>query len=212
MAYRIGLTGNIGCGKSAIGAVLEDLGAEYVDADRIVHRLLASDGPVVQQIRERFGSEVIGPDGGVDRPRLGSIVFSDRAALADLEAIMHPAVRVEIHRRLDETTAVAIVLDAIKLIENRLTELVDTTWVVTCDPTEQRRRLTELRKMTIEEAEKRIASQPPQEEKVAVADIVIDNSGDLEETREQVLAAWERTVNAARSAASTGGQSGASPR
>ena len=196
MAYRIGLTGNIGCGKSAVGTMLEALGAEYVDADRIVHELLASGGQAVPAVSARFGAEVLATDGGVDRRRLGAIVFGDPAALKDLEGILHPLVRPEIRRRLTESGAPAVVLDAIKLIESGLTQLVDSVWVVTCEPVVQRLRLTELRKMTIEEAEARIAAQTPQEEKLRHANIAINNSGSLESTRQQVLAAWRSTVEA----------------
>lgn len=196
MAVKIGLTGNIGCGKSAVGAMLQELGAEYVDADRLVHDLLAEGSPIVGRVAARFGREVLAPNGAVDRRRLGAIVFADQTALRDLEALLHPAVRAELRRRMAETTAPAIVVDAIKLIEGGLYREVDSVWVVTCDPSDQRHRLTELRGFTAAEAGARIAAQPPQEAKVPFADVVIDNSGTLVATREQVRAAWERKVGA----------------
>ena len=196
VAFKIGLTGNIGCGKSAVGAMLQELGAEYVDADRLVHDLLAAESPIVDRVAARFGREVLGADGGVDRHRLGSIVFADPSALRDLEALLHPAVRAELRRRMAESTAPAIVVDAIKLIEGGLYKEVDSVWVVTCDPADQHRRLTELRGLTAEQAEARIAAQPPQEAKLPFADVVIDNSGTLAATRDHVRAAWERTVGA----------------
>src|SRR5688572_5228363 len=100
MTVKIGLTGGIGCGKSAVGAVLRKLGAEYADADRLVHELLSAGSPVVEQVAARFGHEVLEADGGVDRKRLGAIVFGDRAALRDLEDLLHPAVRAELRRRM----------------------------------------------------------------------------------------------------------------
>ena len=196
MPYKIGLTGNIGCGKSAVGDMLQELGADYVDADQLVHELLAAESPLVADVVARFGPEVLDPDGGVDRRRLGAIVFADWAALRDLERLLHPAVRSEIRRRMASSSAAAIAVDAIKLIEGGLFREVDSVWVVTCEPAEQRRRLIELRGLTAEEVEARIAAQPPQREKLPYADVVIDNSGSLGATRRQVARAWKRLVGA----------------
>jgi dephospho-CoA kinase len=196
LSYRIGLTGNIGCGKSAVGAMLRELGAEYVDADQLVHQLLAAGSPIVPQIVARFDEDLLAADGGIDRRRLGSIVFADPAALHDLEGLLHPAVRVEILARLAASTAPAIVIDAIKLIEGGLYRECDSVWVVTCDPVEQRRRLIDLRGMTPAETEARISAQPPQEQKLAYAQVVIDNSGTPGASRAQVNQAWARTVGA----------------
>jgi dephospho-CoA kinase len=194
MTVKIGLTGGIGCGKSAVGAVLRELGAEYADADRLVHELLAAGSPVLEQVAGRFGTEVLAADGGVDRKRLGAIVFGDRAALRDLEDLLHPAVRAELRRRMAASTAPAFVLDAIKLIEGGLYRDVDSVWVVTCEPAEQRRRLVELRGMAPEEAEARIAAQPPQAERLPYAQVVIANDGALADVRRQVEEAWGRVV------------------
>ena len=122
MPYRIGLTGNIACGKSTVGRLLVARGAEYIDADRLVHALMKPGTPENAQIVERFGPEVRAADGRIDRPRLGSIVFADPAALKDLEAILHPGVRAEIRRRLAASTAPVIVVDAIKLFEGGLAQ------------------------------------------------------------------------------------------
>jgi dephospho-CoA kinase len=192
LTYRIGLTGNIGCGKSAVGAMLRELGADYVDADQLVHQLLAAGSEVVPRIVERFGPEVQTTDGGIDRRRLGAIVFADPAALRDLEGLLHPAVRVEILARLAASRAPAIVVDAIKLIEGGLYQECDAVWVVTCDPAEQRRRLIEQRGLTPADTEARIGAQPPQEQKLAYAQVVIDNGGTLAATRAQVQQAWDR--------------------
>jgi dephospho-CoA kinase len=194
MTVKIGLTGGIGCGKSAVGAVLRELGAEYADADRLVHELLAAGSPVLEQVAGRFGTEVLAADGGVDRKRLGAIVFGDRAALRDLEDLLHPAVRAELRRRMAASTAPAFVLDAIKLIEGGLYRDVDSVWVVTCEPAEQRRRLVELRGMAPAEAEARIAAQPPQAERLPYAQVVIANDGALADVRRQVEEAWGRVV------------------
>jgi dephospho-CoA kinase len=192
MPYRIGLTGNIACGKSAIGAMLAARGAEYVDADRLVHALMEPGTPENERIVARFGSRVRAPDRRIDRVALGGIVFRDPSALRDLEAILHPAVRAEIRRRLAASTAPAVVVDAIKLIESGLDRELDAVWVVTCPPAEQLRRLVEARGLTEQQARERIAAQPPQEEKVRHAAVVIDNSGSLAETERQVDEAWRR--------------------
>jgi dephospho-CoA kinase len=196
LGLKIGLTGNIGCGKSSVGAILRELGADYVDADQLVHQLLGPGTPVVQQVLDRFGPQVLGPDGGVNRDRLGEIVFRDPTALRDLEALLHPRVRADLRRRMARSTAAAIVVDAIKLIESGLHKEVDSVWLVACGPDDQRRRLTELRGLSSDEAEARMAAQSPQEERLPFANVVIDNRGSLEATRQQVLEAWQRLVGA----------------
>lgn len=196
MVYRIGLTGGIGCGKSVVGTALQELGAEYVDTDRLVHELLQVGSPTVDQVRARFGPDVMAEDGSVDRRKLGEIVFNDSAALRDLEAILHSSVRTKLRRRIAETSAPVIVVDAIKLIEGGLHRDVDSVWVVTCDPLEQRHRLIDLRGMTAEDADARIASQPAQESRLEHASVVIENRGTLEDTRRQVANAWAQTVAA----------------
>jgi dephospho-CoA kinase len=198
MAYRIGLTGNIACGKSTVGKMLVARGAEYVDADLLVHALMEPGTPENERIVARFGPGVRGPDGRIDRALLGAIVWRDPTALNNLEHILHPGVRAEIRRRLAATQAPAIVVDAIKLLESGLHEELDAVWVVTCSPTEQLRRLVEDRGLTEQQARERIAAQPPQEEKVRRATVVIDNSGTLAETERQVTAAWERLAPSPR--------------
>jgi dephospho-CoA kinase len=189
MPYRIGLTGNIACGKSTVGRLLVERGGEYIDADRLVHVLLEPGTPENDRIVERFGAEVRGDDGRIDRPTLGAIVFADSAALRDLEAILHPGVRAEIGRRLDAATAPMVVVDAIKLFEGGLAKEMDAAWVVTCPREEQLRRLVDERGLTPEQAAVRIAAQGSQEEKVRQANVVIDNGGTLAETERQVDAA-----------------------
>lgn len=196
MTYRIGLTGGIGCGKSTVGAMLRELGAEYIDADQIVHDLLAAGSPLAEQVIARFGETVRASDGSVDRRRLGRLVFGDPAALRALEALLHPAVRDQIRRRVASAQAPVVVIDAIKLIESGLAQEVDSVWVVVCSPAAQRQRLIEQRGFSPAEVEQRVAAQVPQEERLAHADVVIDNSGTLAATREQVLAAWRRTAGA----------------
>ena len=194
MPYRIGLTGNIACGKSTVGRLLVARGAEYVDADRLVHALMEPGTPENARIVERFGPAVRAADGRIDRAALGELVWRDPAALRDLEAILHPDVRAEIRRRMALSRAPAVVVDAIKLIESGLLAELDGLWVVTCTPDEQLRRLMVERGLTEQQARDRIAAQSPQEEKVRHATVVIDNSGSREETARQVDEAWRRMM------------------
>lgn len=188
----IGLTGNIGTGKSTVLELLAGLGAVTIDADRVAHQVMEPGQPAYQAIVKAFGPG-IAPDGGpIDRRRLGEIVFADGQALARLEEIVHPAVFVRIKELLDQAQAGVVVIEAIKLLEAGLSvQLCDTIWVVTAPREQQIRRLMAARNLSRAEAELRIDAQPPQELKVAQADVVIDNSGSKADTRAQVLRAWE---------------------
>lgn len=189
MPYRIGLTGNIACGKSTVGRLLVERGAEYIDADRLAHALMEPGTAEHGRIVERFGAAILTADGRIDRPKLGAIVFADPAALRDLETILHPGVRAEIRRRLAASAAPLVVVDAIKLIESGLARELDAVWVVTCPRAEQLRRLMAERGLTAEQAALRIDAQAPQAEKVRQATVVIDNGGTPAETARQVGAA-----------------------
>jgi dephospho-CoA kinase len=191
MPYIIGLTGNIGTGKSTVAAMLAELGAEVIDADRLAHELMAPGRPEWEQIVARFGPEILQPDGTIDRRKLGAIVFRDPAALAALERILHPAVRARIRERFAATERPVVVVEAIKLLEGGLYREVDAVWVVTADRDVQLARLVASRGLSPEEAEARLAAQGDQAEKVARADVVIDNRGELRDTQKQVLAAWQ---------------------
>ncbi len=191
MPYIIGLTGNIACGKSQVAALLQELGAELIDADRVAHELLEPSTTEYQRIVERFGRDILQPSGAIDRRKLGAIVFADPAALRDLEQILHPGVRPRIRARFAAAQRPVVVVEAIKLLEVGLYLETDAVWVVTADRDTQIKRLLETRGLTPAEAAVRVDSQPPQAEKVARADVVIDNSGDLAHTREQVVAAWQ---------------------
>jgi len=142
---RIGITGPIGCGKSTVASWLgERAGVTVIDADHEARLVLAPGTPEVEAVYRRFGPELRRPNGELDRAGLGRIVFRDPAALADLEAIVHPAVRpriLEAIERAERGGARAVVLEAIKLVEGGLAELCDEVWLVTCDPRTQRERL-----------------------------------------------------------------------
>lgn len=190
----IALTGGIASGKSTIAAGLAEHGAVIVDADRIVRDVQSPGSPVLARIAEEFGAEVIGAQGELDRAALGARVFGDQDALTTLNAIVHPAVRAESARRFAaafaEDADAVVVYDVPLLVEAR----VDDPWdliVVADAPAELReRRLVELRGMSVAEARSRLASQVSDAARRAVADVVIDTSGTLADTRAQVDALW----------------------
>lgn len=187
----IGLTGNIGTGKSTVRQMLADLGAVVIDADQLAHEVIAPGTPGWQRVVDAFGPEIVAADGTIDRARLAAIVFSDPAALARLEAIIHPLVIQETDRRIRAIGHGVVVIEAIKLIESGMHRDCDALWVVIARPEQQVERLMRQRGMSAAEVRRRMAAQPPQSEKAALADVVIDNSGTLEETRAQVEAAWK---------------------
>lgn len=192
--FLVGVTGNIACGKSLVGEILEELGAEVIDADRVAHEVMAPGGAVLEQIAERFGERVLNEDGTLNRQALGQIVFSDPEALRDLDRITHPPTVAEVLRRARHSTAPVVVIDAIKLFETELADHCDETWTVYCAPEIQRQRLQARNGLDEDDARQRIEAQPPQEEKRARADRVIDNSGTIDDTRRQVQKVWETLV------------------
>ncbi|NWJ96144.1 MAG: dephospho-CoA kinase [Chloroflexi bacterium] len=197
LVYLIGLTGNIACGKSAVLELLAQRGAQVIDADRVVHRLMEPRGTIYGLVVEQFGEDILGETDTqgkrvIDRRKLGAIVFTDPLQLRRLEEISHPLVRVDLLRQIQEATASVVVLDAVKLIESGLASGCDALWVVTCQPEIQLERLMQRNNFSQEEALLRIQAQPPQAEKVALASVVIDNGGNLKETEQQVQDAWEK--------------------
>ena len=197
MTVRIGLTGPIGCGKSTVAGWLADRpGVVLIDADRVAREVVEPGEPALEAIVARFGDDLRRPDGSLDRTALGQIVFADPAALRDLEAITHPAVRPRILAAVNEATAAAapaIVIEAIKLVEGGLAALCDEIWLVTCDPAVQRDRL-DGRGLPADDIEARIAAQAGLRDRLRpVATRILDTSGDPATTRELV----DRTLAAA---------------
>lgn len=194
MTYILGLTGNIASGKTTVGLMLLQLGATtYVDADHVVHELYLPGKPLVAQLTQAFGQEIVDADGGVDRRILGQIVFGDREKLRQLESIVHPAVQTALIERLRALPPDGIgVLDAIKLVESGYAPLCHGVWLVTSPPEVQLQRLMTTRGLSETEARQRLDAQPPLDAKRAVATEIIDNSGSLDELRQQVTAAWDR--------------------
>jgi dephospho-CoA kinase len=190
---RIGLTGPIGCGKSTVAGWLgEHAGVVVIDADRVARDVLGPGTPEVEAVYRRFGEGLRRPDGGLDRSALARIVFSDPAALRDLEAIVHPAVRPRILAALAETDRAAtraVVIEAIKLVEGGLAGICDEVWLVTCDPAIQRERLVG-RGADPADAAARIQAQGDIVGRLRPgAARIIDTSGPVEETRALAAAA-----------------------
>ncbi len=195
MTTVIGLTGNIATGKSTVLALLRDLGAATIDADAVAHSVMLPGQPAHAAIVQAFGADILAADGTIDRMRLGAIVFNSPSALAQLEAIVHPAVFVRVQELVNSSPRPVIVIEAIKLLEAGYSiTLCDVVWVVTSPREQQIARLMQSRRLSQAAAELRIDAQPPQADKVRRADVVIDNSGTLDETRQQVEAAWQRLL------------------
>ncbi len=188
--YLIGLTGNIATGKSAVAQMLAELGARAIDADKVAHTVMHQGTPTWQAVVDAFGEAILASDGQIDRQRLGNMVFADPDALHCLEAIVHPAVGLAVSEAIASAAEGVIVVEAIKLIEAGMHRACHGLWVTTCPAEVQIARLTSLRNLSVSEARLRVETQPPQEEKIALADVVIDTSGTLEDTHRQVLAAW----------------------
>lgn len=188
----IGLTGNIGTGKSTVLDLLRARGARTIDADAVTHEVMRPGGGAYAGVIAAFGEDIRKPDGEIDRKALGRIVFADPDRLAALEQIMHPAIFAHIAAEVAAATEPVIVIEAIKLLEAGMTStLCDTVWVVTSPVEQQIERLMATRNMPRAEAEARLAAQSPQEFKVSQADLVIDNSGTLADLEAQVEAAWQ---------------------
>lgn len=191
----IGLTGGIGSGKSTVSAGLAARGAVVIDADAITRELQRPGTDVFVAMVERFGPGIVAPDGTLDRQAVADVVFHDAAALADLGAIVHPAVAVEIARRLEQEggTDHVVVLDVPLLVESGRDDLAALV-VVDVDAEVAVARLVEQRGMREDDARARMARQATREERRARADVVIDNHGTLDELGRQVDDLWPRLV------------------
>jgi dephospho-CoA kinase len=189
--YVIGLTGNIATGKSVILTMLEQLGAGCIDADQLSHAVIAKDTPGYSQVIDTFGKGIVDGNGGIDRAKLGRQVFSNPEALRKLEGIIHPLVEQAMDSLIQRASQRVIVVEAIKLLESKLGKACDSIWTVVAPESKQKARLMENRNMNEQDALQRIHAQPPQAVKIAAADVVIQNTGSIENTRKQVLAAWK---------------------
>jgi dephospho-CoA kinase len=190
MKYVIGLTGNIGSGKSTVLRMLEQLGAKAIDADALVHEVMGQGTLVWQAIVDTFGQEILTDQGEIDRKKLGALVFDDHEALKRLENIVHPAVDQRFREIVQDSEERVIAVEAIKITESEVYAQLDTLWLVTCPAEERLQRLVETRHVNEEDVERRLRSQMPPERQAELADVVIDNGGTLQQTWEQVRREW----------------------
>ncbi|MEV7786731.1 dephospho-CoA kinase [Streptomyces sp. NPDC088106] len=195
----VGLTGGIGAGKSEVSRLLVERGAVLIDADRIAREVVEPGTPGLRAVVDAFGEEILAEDGSLDRPRLGSVVFSDPERLAVLNSIVHPLVGAR-SRELEEAAAedAVVVHDVPLLTENGLAPLYDLVIVVDASPETQLDRLVGRRGMTEEDARARMAAQATREQRRAIADIVIDNDVPLDELARRVQDVWSELERRAR--------------
>ncbi|MGW1791343.1 dephospho-CoA kinase [Streptomyces tubercidicus] len=190
---KVGLTGGIGAGKSEVSRLLASYGAVIVDADKIAREVVEPGTPGLAAVVEEFGDDILAPDGTLDRPKLGGIVFADPDKLKALNAIVHPLVGARSAELEASAGPDAVVVHDVPLLtENGLAPLYDLVVVVDAAPQTQLDRLVRLRGMAEDEAKSRMAAQASREQRLAVADLVIDNDGPLEALEPQVRAVWER--------------------
>lgn len=193
----IGLTGGAGAGKTTVARWLAELGAAVVDADAVARELSEPGQPAYAALVAAFGRDILAPDGRLDRRRLARLAFGDPEALARLNAATHPHIVAAIRRRLEELRAAGCrvaVLDAPLLFETGLDAVCHQVWVVEAEEEQQVSRLAARAGLTPAEARARLRAQGDPAARRRRADVVIDNRGSLEETRRQVLAAWERVA------------------
>lgn len=183
----VGLTGNIGCGKSSLSELLMSKNIDVIDAD-IISREIMYDKELLEIIFYEFGTEIKNNDGTLNRKKLGNIVFNDDDMLMKLNSITHPAIKRKINDRIIDISDQGkniVVIDAALLIEGKFLDLVDKLVVITCNEEVQLNRVVNRDNMTKEEALKRINSQMKQDEKIKYADYIIDNSKDMNNLKDE---------------------------
>jgi dephospho-CoA kinase len=198
--FVIGLTGNIATGKSVVRRMLEHLGAYTIDADALTHRAYAKGAPGYQQVLDNFGKWLLNKDGEIDRSKLGNLVFNNPEAMSQLEDIAHPLVRQATEILIKRSIQPVVVIEAIKLLEGDLRNVCDSIWVTNAPEEIQIERLIRKRGLNRDQAVERIHMQSAQGAKVAVANIVITNTGSYDSLWKQVNAAWKEIVPGASSA------------
>jgi dephospho-CoA kinase len=188
----IGLTGGIGTGKSTVSSILRDLGLQVIDADQVYHELLVPGSSIMRRIRQSFGAEYFYRDGRLNRRTLGAEVFSDSKKLRLLESITHPLIKEEIDLLLSRArrTGQDTVLDHPLLFEMKMEPSVDEVWVVTSPRSLQVSRICRRNGISPKEAEERIDAQLPLEFKTAQADVVINNTGTIDDLKNIVEKIW----------------------
>jgi dephospho-CoA kinase len=196
----LGLTGGIAAGKSRVAAALGTLGAEVVSADELAREVVLPGSHVLRQLTEYFGSRILLPDGSLNRPALGALVFADPVLRQSLNRIIHPAIATLAEARLREAAGRSriVVYEAPLLFEVGAEKRVDAVLVVTASEEVRLQRLMARDALDEQEARARLASQMPQEEKAARSDYLIDNSGDWGATEAQVMEIWQELCTRAR--------------
>ena len=195
MSRILGLTGGIACGKSTISAYLKEFGLPVIDADECSRAVVEKGSIGLENLTEIFGNKILENDGTLNRKALGQIVFSDSEQLSLLNSVMEPLIREEIFRRLNqENNADLVVLDAPLLIEQHYDKICDFIMTIDVPKKIQLERLIERDKLSEDEAKSRIESQLSSRERNGFADVVIDSSGTVEQTRKQVIK-WLKTIN-----------------
>ncbi|NKI41307.1 dephospho-CoA kinase [Streptomyces physcomitrii] len=202
---KVGLTGGIGAGKSEVSRLLVGHGAVLIDSDRIAREVVAPGTPGLAAVTEAFGTEVLAADGSLDRARLGGIVFADPEKLAALNAIVHPLVGARSAELQRAAGADAVVVHDVPLLtENGLAPLYDLVVVVDASPETQLERLVALRGMSEEDARARMAAQATREQRREIADLVVDNDGELPALRARVEEVWAELAKRAHEQSTAG--------
>jgi dephospho-CoA kinase len=195
---NVGLTGGIACGKSTVAKMFVKNGAYLIDFDKLAHKVQEPGKQAWKEVINHFGEEILQPDKKIDRVKLGNIVFADKRKLIELDKIIHPLVYQEWRARLEKISKKeknAIILSDVPLLfEGNMQHLFDSTVLVLIAPDEQIRRLIARNRVSKKEAEKRLKSQMPINEKIALADIVIDNEGSIPETEKRVGQVWQELL------------------
>tara|TARA_Y100000814_G_scaffold287158_1_gene256979 strand:+ start:503 stop:1099 length:597 start_codon:yes stop_codon:yes gene_type:complete len=195
---KIGLTGGIGTGKSLVTSFLQDQGANVINADLLGHEAYLPGTVGFEQVVSEFGEDIVGADGHVDRQKLGPIVFSDPSNMDRLNAIMHPLIKDMIQTQLDDVEGkgqLIAIVEAAVLIEAGWESLFDEVWVVTADEEEIISRLASRNGLSREDSQKRINSQMTSIERSAHGDVIINNTGSVEDLKENVESLWAQRVS-----------------
>jgi dephospho-CoA kinase len=184
---RIGLTGGIASGKSTVADLFSELGAAVIDTDVIAREVVAPGQPAIDEIRERFGEQMIDSTGNLDRAAMRELIFADDDARTDLEAILHPRIGAETRRQADAAGGDYQLIVVPLLVGSPLVQFVDRVLVVDCQKDTQIKRLLERDTESVEQAERILAAQASREERLAIADDVVNNDHSLDHVRDQVI-------------------------
>ncbi len=195
----VGLTGNIGSGKSSVARLFKEMGARVIDTDQVARDVVEPGTPGLHQIVQYFGAGILNADGSLNRPKMAQIVFNNPEALKHLNSIVHPAIRAELLKVLadykNNPDAPLLIIEAPLLIETQLYKLMDQVWLVTVNAQTQIQRVIKRDATTPRQVSSRLAAQMPQEDKIPYAHRIIDNSGTPENTLQQVRQIWSDTID-----------------